>query len=140
MSALSTADRLAVHELLARSGWAYDEARLDVMQACFTDDAQMSVRIAGGDVIGPHVGREAVLALIRNSLDSQSDQRRHVISNVFFESESADSALVISTLTLLATAQGQTVLLSAGTYRDAVVRTSEGWRFRERFLSLDKGY
>ena len=51
MSALSTADRLAIHELLARSGWAYDEARLDVMQACFTDDAQMSVRIAGGDVI-----------------------------------------------------------------------------------------
>ena len=140
MSALSTADRLAIHELLARSAWAYDEARLDVMEACFTTDAQMALRIAGGDVIGPHVGRAAVRALIRNAIESQTDQRRHVISNVFVESESADSAVVVSTLALLTTANEQTSVLSAGLYRDTVVRTSEGWRFRERFLSLDKGY
>ena len=140
MSALSTADRLAIHELLARSAWAYDEARLDVMEACFTADAQMALRIAGGDVIGPHIGRDAVLKLIRNAIESQSDQRRHVISNVFVESESADSAVVVSTLALLTTANEQTSVLSAGLYRDTVVRTSEGWRFRERFLSLDKGY
>ncbi len=140
MSALTVADKLAIHELLARSAWAYDEARLDVMEACFTEDAQMRLRIAEGDVIGPHDGREAVLALIRDAIESQSDQRRHVISNVFFESEEADRAVVVSTLTLLATADGETSVLSAGLYRDTVTRSADGWRYCDRFLALDKPY
>jgi len=48
--------------------------------------------------------------------------------------------VVVSTLTLLATADGRIAVLSAGVYRDTVVRASEGWRFRERLLSLDKSY
>lgn len=140
MSALPVADKLAIHELLARSAWAYDEARLDVMEACFTEDAQMRLRIAGGDVIGPYDGRDAVLALIRDAIESQSDQRRHVISNVFFESEEADRAVVVSNLTLLATAGDETAVLSAGLYRDTVTRTAGGWRYCDRFLSLDKPY
>ena len=140
MSALAVEDKLAIQELLARSAWAYDEARLDVMEACFTEDAQMRLQIAGGDVIGPHDGRQAVLDLIRGAIESQSDQRRHVISNVFFESEDADRAVVVSNLTLLGTAEGQTTVLSAGLYRDTVVRTPDGWRYCDRFLALDKPY
>lgn len=140
MSALGTADKLTIHELLARSAWAYDEKRLDVLESCFTVDARMRLRIGSGDFGEPHDGRAAILQLIRGALESQSDQRRHVISNVFFESEEQDSAVVVSTLTLLATADGRISVLSAGVYRDTVVRAPEGWRFRERLLSLDKGY
>lgn len=140
MSTLTTEDKLAIHELLARSAWAYDENRMDVMEACFTPEAQMRLQIARGDVIGPHDGRDAVLELIRGAIESQSDQRRHVISNVFFESEDADRAVVLSNLTLLGTADDSTSVLSAGLYRDTVVRTDGGWRFSDRFLSLDKPY
>ncbi len=140
MSRLATEDRLAIGELLARAAWAYDEARLDVMEACFTEEAQMRLRIAGGDVIGPHDGRAAVLDLIRGAIESQDDQRRHVITNVFFESEEADRAVVVSNLTLLATVPEATTVVSAGLYRDTVVRTPDGWRFVDRFLSLDRAY
>jgi len=140
MSGLSAEDRQDIQELLARSAWAYDEARLDVMEACFRPDAQMRLRIAGGDVVGPYDGRAAVLDLIRGSIESQSDQRRHVISNVFFESQGIDEAVVLSNLTLLATADGEIAVLSAGVYRDTVVRSDGAWRFRERFLSLDRPY
>lgn len=140
MSALEVDDKVEIQELLARSAWAYDEARLDVMEACFCEDAKMSLRIAGGDVVGPYDGRGAVLDLIRGSIESQNDQRRHVISNVFFESGEGDRAVVLSTLTLLATADGEISVLSAGVYRDTVERREDGWRFRERFLSLDKPY
>ena len=125
---------------MARSAWAYDEARLDVMEACFTPDARMTVQIADAAAIGPFEGRPAVLELVRGSLAAQRDQRRHVISNVFFESEDTDTAIVLSTLTLLATADGQITVLSAGVYRDHVVRGPDGWRFRERSLALDRGY
>lgn len=140
MSTLAIEDKQTIQELLARSAWAYDEKRLDVMEACFTEAAQMRLRIAGGDVIGPYDGRVAVLDLIRGSIESQTDQRRHVISNVFFESEEGDTAVVLSNLTLLATADGEISVLSAGVYRDTVVRDGNGWRFRERFLSLDRPY
>lgn len=140
MSGLSVDDKQDIQELLARSAWAYDEARLDVMEECFQSDAQMRLRIAGGDVVGPYDGRTAVLDLIRGSIESQSDQRRHVISNVFFESQSADEAVVLSNLTLLATAGGEIAVLSAGVYRDTVVRSDGAWRFRERFLTLDRPY
>ncbi len=140
MGALSLEDKQTIQELLARSAWAYDEARLDVMEACFHADAQMRLCIAGGDIVGPYDGRVEILDLIRGSIESQSDQRRHVISNVFFESADGDTAVVLSTLTLIATANGASSVLSAGLYRDTVARDGEGWRFRERFLSLDRPY
>src|SRR5690606_10557864 len=77
VSRLSAEDKLAIHELLACVAWAYDEARLDLMEDCFTEAVQMRLRIAGGDVIGPYEGRDAVLALNRDAIASQSDQRRH---------------------------------------------------------------
>ena len=48
--------------------------------------------------------------------------------------------MVLSNLTLLATAGGEISVLSAGLYRDTVVRDGNGWSFRERFLSLDRPY
>lgn len=140
MSGLSVEDKQDIQELLARSAWAYDTARLDVMESCFRSDAQMRMQIAGGDIVGPFDGRVAVLDLIRGSIEAQTDQRRHVISNVFYESQSTDEAVVVSNLTLLATADGEIAVLSAGLYRDTVVREADGWQFRERFLTLDRPY
>lgn len=141
MGALSVADKLEIQELLHRSAWAYDEARLDVMEAGYVEDAEMRLRIADGDVIGPHEGRDAVIALNRGAIESQTDQRRHVISNVFFEEEEEDRAVVVSSLTLLGTPPGgETTVLSAGLYRDTVVRRGGRWYFQARFLTLDRPY
>lgn len=136
---LSTEDKLAIHELLSRSAYAFDEQQLDMLEACFTEDAVFSIRIAGGDMVGPFTGREDIMNLYRSSLESQTDVRRHVVSNIFFESEDGDP-VVISNLTLMATENGEIKLLTAGIYRDTVRSTADGWRLLNRHLDLDRPY
>jgi 3-phenylpropionate/cinnamic acid dioxygenase small subunit len=136
---LSVQDKLAIHELLSRSAYGFDEAQLDLLEDCFTEDAVFSIRIAGGDLVGPFDGRDAIMGLYRSSIESQTDVRRHVVSNIFFESEN-DDPVVISNLTLMATENGEIKLLTAGIYRDVVRATQDGWRLLNRHLDLDRPY
>lgn len=134
------ADRNQINDVLSRYSWGYDENQLDVIGECFTSDAVFSMRIADGDLIGPFEGREAILGLMKSSLESQTDQRRHVTTNVFLESEDEGAAQVVSYLTLIAVADGALNVLSSGWYRDAFVLDSGAWRIRDRFLQLDLPY
>ena len=74
------------------------------------------------------------------AMATQTDVRRHVISNIVFLDKAKESALVLSNLTLLATENGATNLLSAGLYRDEVVKAEGAWRIAKRHLDLDKSY
>ncbi len=136
---LSAEEKLAIHELFARWAYAYDERDEAMLADCFTEDADFSMRIAGGDLVGPFEGREAIMVLMTGSMAEQTDVRRHVVSNIFFKSE-GDQPEVISNLTLLATENGEIQLLSAGIYRDTVVKQGDSWRLSHRHLDLDKGY
>ena len=132
-------DKLEIHEWLAKWAYAYDERDVAMLENCFTAGASFSMRIAGGDLVGPFEGREAIMALMTGSMDEQTDVRRHVISNIFFEEDGAELK-VISNLTLFATENGEIQLLSAGVYRDVVVQEGGVWRLASRHLDLDKGY
>jgi 3-phenylpropionate/cinnamic acid dioxygenase small subunit len=134
------ADRGQITDVLNRYAWAYDENELDTIGDCFTADGVFSMRIAGGDLIGPFEGREGILGLMKGALEQQTDQRRHVTTNVFLESESEDAATVVSYLTLLAVADGRLDVLSCGWYRDQFVLDGDRWRIRDRYLSLDLPY
>jgi len=136
---LTVEQKLAIHELLGRAAYAYDERDLEMLEDCFSPDARFSMRIAGGDLVGPFEGRDAVMGLMRNALQEQTDVRRHVISNIFFET-GASAITAISNLTLLATENGEIRLLSAGVYRDTVVEEDGAWRVLSRHIELDKSY
>ena len=136
---LTLEQKLTIHELLGRAAYAYDERDIPVLENSFSADASFSIRIAGGDLIGPFEGREAIMGLMTSSMEEQTDVRRHVISNIFFDEASAD-LIVISSLTLIATENGEIQLLSAGVYRDTVVEEGSDWRISNRHLELDKAY
>lgn len=136
---LSLERKLAIHELLGKAAYAYDQRDLDLLESCFDIDAVMSMRIAGGDLIGPFEGRDAIMQLMKNSMAEQTDVRRHVVSNIFFES-SGEQPVVISNLTLLSTQGGVASLLATGIYRDTVVEEGGSWRLRSRHLDLDSTY
>ena len=136
---LNVEQKLAIHELLGRGALAYDERDLPTLEAGFAEDASLSMRIAGGDLIGPFEGREAIMKLFTDSMAEQSDVRRHVISNIFFD-ESGANPVAISNLTLFATENGEISLLSAGLYRDTLVQTDGTWRIANRHIELDKSY
>ena len=136
---LSAEQKLLINELLARWAYAYDERDEAMLAACFTEDASFSMRIAGGDLVGPFEGREAIMGLMTGAMSEQTDVRRHVISNIFFENE-GEQPKVISNLTLMATENGAIQLLAAGVYRDIVINQSGIWRIASRHLDLDKPY
>jgi hypothetical protein len=136
---LALDQKLAINELLARAAYAYDERDLSLLESGFADAAVMSMRIAGGDLIGPFEGRAAIMQLMANSMAEQTDVRRHVISNVFFEEEEG-ATVVVSNLTLVATEGGKASLLATGVYRDTVVEEGGRWRIAKRHIELDSSY
>ena len=130
-------EKLEIHELLSRAAYAYDEREIGILEACFAEQASFSMRIAGGDLIGPFESKSGIMDLMTGSMAEQTDVRRHVISNIFFE-VADDTTVVISNLTLMATENDDIQLLSSGVYRDQVIKENEQWCIASRYLELDK--
>ena len=135
----SAEDRFAISELLNRMAFLYDENHLDDLAACFVPDAVMSMQIAGGDMVGPFEGRNSIMELYRGAKASQADVRRHDITNIMFDA-SADALAVTSYLTLFATENAQTRLLTTGVYRDQVGQMDGEWKITRRHIDLDSAY
>ena len=140
MQNLNAEEKQAISELLSRAAFAYDEKDIEMLSASFSVDAQFTMRIADGDLIGSFEGREGSMKLMIDSMEQQSDKRRHVISNIFFESSQDNNVSVVSNLTLFATENGEIQLLSAGIYHDSVVKINDNWEVYRRHLDLDKSY
>ena len=132
-------EKLEIHELLSRAAYAYDERKIGMLEACFAEQASFSMRIAGGDLIGPFESKSGIMNLMTGSMAEQTDVRRHVISNIFFE-VADDKTVVISNLTLMATENDDILLLSSGVYRDQVIKENGQWCIANRYLELDKPY
>jgi 3-phenylpropionate/cinnamic acid dioxygenase small subunit len=137
---LSSEEKLAIHELLSRAAYALDERSAEPLAACFAEQGSFSLRIAGGDLIGPFEGRDGIMQLMTGAWAEQTDERRHVVSNIFFDGHKDGNPVVVSNLTLIATEDGEIQLLSAGVYRDVVTCSEGEWVILHRHLELDRPY
>ena len=137
---LSLEEKLAIHELLSRSAYGLDVRDVDLLASTFADNARFSMRIGGGDIVGPFETRAGIMQLMTDSMAEQTDQRRHLVSNIFFDGENEGNPVVVSNLTLVATEDGDIELISAGVYRDTVIRVNGNWEILDRYLELDKPY
>ena len=99
----------------------------------------MSMQITGGDMVGPFEGRDSIMELYRGAKSSQTDVRRHDITNIMFDA-SGDSLAVTSYLTLFATENAETKLLTSGVYRDQVGQIDGEWKIARRHIDLDSAY
>jgi uncharacterized protein (TIGR02246 family) len=133
--------RGAIENVLNRYSIAYDDNDMAEMADTFTEDAVLTMRIAGGDLIGPFEGKTAVMKLMTDSLASQTDQRRHVTTNMAVRKETEDAATVTSYLTLVSVKDGTATVLSTAKYEDELAREADGaWRFTKRHIELDLPY
>ena len=137
---MKTKHKLAIYELLNRAAYYFDVRDIDRIEACFREDARMLVEIDGGDTFGPFEGRDPIMELMRGSLAVQKDKRRHIICDVFFESEDDDEATVVSTLVVTSIENDAMTLVTSGVYRDLVRRTDSDWLIADRHLELDRGF
>ena len=132
--------KLEVHELLSRAAYALDEQDLEMLGACFAPEAEFRMQIAGNPPIAPFIGHAAIMELMRNSMATQTDKRRHVVSNIFFAAEGDTEVRVVSNLTLFGTENAVIRLISTALYRDRVVRRDGRWLLAERNIELDLPY
>lgn len=133
-------DRDLIERVLNAYAMAYDDDDMDVMADTMTPDAVMTLRIADGDVIGPFDGREAILKLMKDSHASQTDQRRHLVSNMVIRELTGSSARVDSYLTLISIEDKKLTVLTTARYEDELVKDGAAWRFRKRHIQLDLPY
>jgi len=134
------ADKQAITEILGKMGWAYDTGHLEFFETIFAKDSRFTISIAGKGQVGDYQSLEVIMGLYRGAKAAATDQRRHVVSNVFFVEETASTATVISYLTLIATRDGVTKTLSAGVYTDRFALIAGAWQIKHRDLALDAPY
>jgi uncharacterized protein (TIGR02246 family) len=134
------AARDAVAELFGAYGAANDLRDTALVGECFTADGAFTLHIAGADTLGPLRPRDAVLDFFGQAFAAQSDQRRHVVTNLRLLEDGEDVARAEAYLTLIVTDGGITELKSAGRYDAEVAREADGWRFRALTLFLDSPF
>ncbi len=88
-------DRMLVVETAGRYAVAYDERRLDVIEAIMTDDVVFSYRVGEGPVTS-YTGRSAVVEWLGGVMESQTDQRRHLVSPTLVEDLTETYARVVA--------------------------------------------
>jgi hypothetical protein len=134
---MNPADKFSIHELLARSLHGLDQRDPPMIEACFTEDATFVLKIKGVDVIPPFEGRDTIMQLMIDSMNDHNEDRRHVLSKIFFQSESDDSAVVVSTLVAFQAENGEIGVMTSGVYTDQVIKTGNDWLISQRNLVLD---
>ncbi|MDQ0867308.1 nuclear transport factor 2 family protein [Arthrobacter globiformis] len=132
------ADRDLARESALRYSYAYDERRLEVLRSLLTDDAKFSISIAGSDVQSVE-GRDTVVEWLSEIMDSQDDQRRHLVSNVIIEEISADRAVVVTYLAVFSI-RDSAHLATTGFYRFELEKQDTVWRISHIFDGLDRPF
>jgi hypothetical protein len=130
-------DRDSLEQLFAQYGWPMDSKEFPTLNEVFTKDSKFTVQIAGGDTYGPIEGREAIYDFVSQTVGAQTDQRRHVITNMRVESSSGDSTTATAILSLLVIDNGRIEVKSSGLYRGVIVQEDGAWRFADLHLYLD---
>lgn len=133
-------DRDAIENVLTSWALGYDDRLPALMESCFTADATMTLHIGDAETMGPYLGRPEVMKHFTDHHQIQTDQRRHVVTNLIVSDKTEASAKTTSCLTLLVVENGVSRVQATGVYRDSFVLEVDRWRIRERVLRLDAHY
>lgn len=131
---------LAIQDLAYRYAAANDDRDVDAIAACFTDTGSFGLQIRGQDPVGPfdHATQPDLRGFMGDTLGQQTDQRRHLVTNLRVRREDDDTYALTSYFTLVVTDAGVTRVLTTGVYSDTVVRAGSGvWLFAAKWLDLD---
>jgi hypothetical protein len=123
-------DKDAIRELLSEYCFRMDEFRFDELAALFTEDGEWIARYARAR------GPAEIAALMARNIPAEP-KRKHFIMNSLIRLDGERATARTSYLVVLQAAGAALVPSVAGTYEDRLLRTGDGWRFRERRLVHD---
>jgi len=129
---LSTDDRLAIHELLARIDHAVDAQDWDGYLHHFTEDATLDPGFAE-----PARGRDGIRAFLV-ATEGGTKGKRHVATNLFCDPQEDGSVLARSYLTVIER-EGSPRVVATAYIEDSVVRAGDGWKVARHVVKVDPG-
>ena len=125
------ADRLAIEAVLTRYAWALDTREFDRLDEVFTPDAELDYTTAGG-IKGSYPEVKAWLTKVLPFFPAY----QHLVTNqeITIDGDTATSRAGFYNPMGHDRTDGTRVYFHCGgEYRDQLVRTSEGWRIKNRF-------
>ena len=125
MSQLSTDDRLAIAELVARYCHAIDRGRWEELDSLFTDDCRLDF----GKVMGVFEGRAGIDRFI-STMRAAGLFMRHYTTNLVVRGEGAHAQSECYVLAM--TGAPGSLQQTTGRYDDEFVKIDGAWRFRVR--------
>lgn len=133
---MSPAERLAVHETLARYAFALDQHDSTALETVLTEHATWTFEIPGEPALGPIAGREAILEFARTAWAAETEQRRHHLTNVVVRG--ADTRTALATAYLMLTSNA--AVLATGVFTFRLDHTGGEWWIAELFLAADNAW
>jgi hypothetical protein len=128
---------LLIQETFARFGIAHDEVQETVLNALFTDGAELNVAKGKGAPFQVVKGREAIIANFLSVLSQQQDQRRHLMTNVVIQALTETAASALAYGAVIIAANGLTIGASV-IYSADLRRGPDGhWRFSRLYIGMD---
>jgi len=129
------ADRVRIRELNARYNRCFDDGDVTGFAATFTEDGAMEV--AGGFAVA---GRQGLEDMCRHTPYGVVHVTVDAIVEVDGDRATQDVTVLVLQRPEPGSVGGQlSSLQRTGRYHDELVRTSEGWRFARRTITLDGG-
>jgi hypothetical protein len=91
----------------------------------------------GGEGVGPFEGRDAVVEFLTGFWTVQTDQRRHIFTNVVVDELTGDGAVAHAYLLLTAATGGTMTPVTNGPYRLHLRKDAGTWRISRLVAGFD---
>jgi hypothetical protein len=122
--AITTQDRVEIHELPGRYGDAIDDRNWAALDTIFTQDAVFDLTGVGSRICNG-------LDDIKSFMESEAAHpRTHMMTNIYADSDGDGITLRFRIVALLGKG-----LMSTASYYDKIVKTADGWRTQHRYVS-----
>jgi hypothetical protein len=129
-------DYNAVCQLFSRYAAGMDTKNFALTTETFAANARFEVNLDGRDIAPPIDGKQRIGDFFETATRRQSDQRRHVITNVRTTDEDGKQ-IAYAYLTLVVTTDGVLTVKQTGMLRSEIVEEAGELRFGLMQLALD---
>jgi 3-phenylpropionate/cinnamic acid dioxygenase small subunit len=122
---MDVSDRLELHELPGRYGDAIDDRNWDALDDIFTADATFDLTDLGVPVLRG-------LPAIKRFMDLEAQHpRTHLMTNIYVDETPTGVRMFFRIVAMRAGG-----LVGTASYYDDVVKTPDGWRVKDRVVTL----
>ena len=141
-TSFSTADRIAIKDVIDAYGFYWDTNNLDGYLSLFTDSAKGVVINVDGNVDNYYIKSEEQIENNKNRMDyfiNNQMQRRHMMANSFFIELTSDYAHLRQYMILMTTNKKEkTEILTPINYVFKLIKLNGIWKIIYREINLDK--